>query len=104
MAQTNLFLSNGSQAVRLPKDVAFLENLKEVTILRDGGRRIIVPANSAWDDCFAHPALTLASANNCLVRRAIYCNAAIYIRYKSLHACAERATSKPSRTVHSCGD
>ena len=59
MTRTNLFLSNRSQAVRLPKDVAFPENVKEVTILRDGGRRIIIPANSVWDDFFASPGFDL---------------------------------------------
>ena len=59
MTRTNLFLSNRSQAVRLPKDVAFPENVKEVTILRDGGRRIIIPANSVWDDFFAASGIDL---------------------------------------------
>jgi antitoxin VapB len=55
MAQTTLFQSNRSQAVRLPKDVAFPPNVREVTILRDGPRRIIVPADSVWDDFFNSP-------------------------------------------------
>lgn len=53
MTRTNLFQSNRSQAVRLPKDVAFPAGVKEVTILRDGARRVIVPANAVWDDFFA---------------------------------------------------
>jgi len=53
MTRTNLFQSNRSQAVRLPKDVAFPEGVKEVAILRDGARRVIVPANAVWDDFFA---------------------------------------------------
>lgn len=52
MTRTTLFQSNRSQAVRLPKDVAFPEDVREVTILRDGARRIIVPANAVWDDFF----------------------------------------------------
>ena len=39
MTRTKLFRSNRSQAVRLPKDVAFPEGVEEVTILRDGKRR-----------------------------------------------------------------
>jgi antitoxin VapB len=57
MTRTTLFRSNRSQAVRLPKDVAFPEGVKEVTILRDGARRVIVPANAAWDDFFAAPGI-----------------------------------------------
>jgi antitoxin VapB len=60
MARTRVFQSNRSQAVRLPKDVAFPESVKEVSILREGSRRIIVPANMAWDDFFAAPGIDLA--------------------------------------------
>ena len=51
-ARTTLFRSNRSQAVRLPRNVAFAETVREVTILRDGPRRIIVPAEASWDDFF----------------------------------------------------
>ena len=50
--QTTLFLSNRSQAVRLPKAVAFDSSVRDVTILRDGPRRVIVPSDAAWDDFF----------------------------------------------------
>ena len=59
MTRTNLFKSNRSQAVRLPKDVAFPEGVREVTILRDGVRRIIVPADATWDDFFDEPGIDL---------------------------------------------
>ena len=52
LAQTTLFLSNRSQAVRLPKAVAFGAEVREVTILQDGPRRIIVPVDASWDDFF----------------------------------------------------
>ena len=57
MTSTTLFRSNRSQAVRLPKDVAFPEGVREVTILRDGARRVIVPADAIWDDFFAAPGI-----------------------------------------------
>jgi antitoxin VapB len=59
MTRTTLFQNNRSQAVRLPKDVAFPEGVKEVAILRDGPRRLIVPANAIWDDFFAAPGIDL---------------------------------------------
>jgi antitoxin VapB len=59
MARTKLFRSNRSQAVRLPKEVAFPEGVKEVTILREGKRRVIVPANAVWDDFFDAPGIDL---------------------------------------------
>jgi antitoxin VapB len=59
MVRTTVFLSNRSQAVRLPKDVAFPEGVKEVTILREGKRRVIVPAGAVWDDFFDSPGIDL---------------------------------------------
>lgn len=61
MTRTVLFKSNRSQAVRLPKDVAFPDRIKDVTILRDGNRRVIVPSNAVWDDFFAAPGVDLGS-------------------------------------------
>ena len=57
MTRTALFLTNRSQAVRLPKDVAFPEGVREVSILRDGARRVIVPATAVWDDFFDAPGI-----------------------------------------------
>lgn len=59
MVETTLFKSNKSQAVRLPKDVAFPEEVRAVRIIRDGNRRIIAPADSSWDDFFAAPGIEL---------------------------------------------
>jgi antitoxin VapB len=59
VTKTTLFQSNRSQAVRLPKDVAFPEGVRTVTVLRDGKRRIIAPADAAWDDFFGAPGVDL---------------------------------------------
>lgn len=53
MTRTTLFRSNRTQAVRLGKDVAFPDSVREVTIIRNGDRRVIVPATASWDDFFA---------------------------------------------------
>lgn len=55
MAKTTLFRSNRSQAVRLPKAVAFPDDVKEVRIIREGRKRVIVPADATWDDVFNSP-------------------------------------------------
>lgn len=68
MTRTTLFLSNRSQAVRLPKDVAFPEGVREVAILRDGVRRVIVPANAVWDDFFAAPGVDLGEREQPLMQ------------------------------------
>ncbi len=59
LTRTSLFLSNRSQAVRLPKAVAFSEDVHEVVIVPDGPRRIIAPAEAAWDDFFDAPGVDL---------------------------------------------
>jgi antitoxin VapB len=59
MSKTTLFQLNRSQAVRLPKDVAFPDGVKSVTILRDGRRRVIVPSDALWDDFFEAPGVDL---------------------------------------------
>ncbi|MDO9711727.1 type II toxin-antitoxin system VapB family antitoxin [Paracraurococcus lichenis] len=59
MTVTRLFRSNRSQAVRLPKEVAFPASVQEVTIIRDGAKRVILPADAAWDDFFAAPGIDL---------------------------------------------
>ena len=59
MVRATIFYSNRSQAVRLPKDVAFPEGVKQVAILRDGKRRVIVPAESLWDEFFDAPGVEI---------------------------------------------
>ncbi len=52
-AQTKVFKSNRSQAVRLPKAIAFPESIKDVEITAIGNRRIITPVGQSWDEWFA---------------------------------------------------
>ena len=63
LTRTTLFLSNRSQAVRLPKMVAFGEQVRDVVIVSEGSRRIIAPADAAWDDFFAAPGVDLGERN-----------------------------------------
>jgi len=59
MVKTAIFQTNRSQAVRLAKNVAFPESVREVIVLREGKRRVIVPADSSWDDFFEEPGIDL---------------------------------------------
>ncbi len=54
MVTTKLFMSNTTQAVRLPKNVAFPDDVTEVEIIVDGDARVIVPAGRRIDYFFAH--------------------------------------------------
>ena len=56
--QTKIFKSNRSQAVRLPKEIAFPESVKNVEITVVGNQRIIVPAGQSWDDWFDAPGVS----------------------------------------------
>lgn len=57
--RTTVFLSNRSRAVRLPRAVAFAADVREVVVIPDGPRRIIAPADAAWDDFFDAPGVDL---------------------------------------------
>lgn len=52
MTRSTIFTSNRSQAVRLPKAVAFPEGTHQVEIVKVGSSRLIVPAGRRWDDLF----------------------------------------------------
>jgi antitoxin VapB len=52
MTSSTVFTSNRSQAVRLPKAVAFPEGVHQVDILKIGRSRLIVPQGKRWDDLF----------------------------------------------------
>lgn len=51
-AHTKVFISNRSQAVRLPKAVALPPSVREVDIIAIGNRRLITPAGETWDSWF----------------------------------------------------
>lgn len=52
MASSTVFTTNRSQAVRLPKAVAFPDDVHQVDILKVGHTRVIVPKGKRWDDLF----------------------------------------------------
>ena len=52
MVGSTVFTSNRSQAVRLPKAVAFPDDVHQVEILKIGRSRVIVPRGERWDDLF----------------------------------------------------
>jgi len=50
--RVSVFKSNKSQAVRLPKRVAYPEEVTHVDIVAEGRARIITPAGESWDTWF----------------------------------------------------
>lgn len=56
MTEAKLFISNKSQAVRLPKPVAFPAGVERVEVIELGRSRLLTPAGARWDDFFEGPA------------------------------------------------
>ena len=56
--KTKIFKSNRSQAVRLPKEVAFSDFVRDVEIVAIGNARIISPAGQSWDEWFSQPGVS----------------------------------------------
>jgi antitoxin VapB len=52
MSSSTVFITNRTQAVRLPKAVAFPDDVQQVDILKIGNARLIVPKGKRWDDFF----------------------------------------------------
>lgn len=59
-----VFKSNRSQAVRLPKAVAFPDTVKEVRVIREGASLRLIPLNALWDDFFAQPGIDIRVAED----------------------------------------
>ena len=53
MVRSTVFKTNRTQAVRLPKQVAFPEGTREVEITTIGQSRIVSPVGKRWDDLFS---------------------------------------------------
>ena len=56
--ETTVFMSNRSQAVRLPKAVALPDGVKHVEVVAVGRARIITPKGESWDTWFNEPGVT----------------------------------------------
>ena len=54
MTRTTVFRNNKMQAVRLPKDVALPEDVREVDVVAVGESRVITPAGGRIDYWFDH--------------------------------------------------
>jgi len=52
VATGSVFINNRTQAVRLPAETRFPDNVKKVVVRVVGGDRILSPIDSAWDSFF----------------------------------------------------
>ena len=56
-AQATIFMNNRSQAVRLPAEMRFGDDVKKLRVRALGAERILAPADRVWDSFFLHEAL-----------------------------------------------
>jgi antitoxin VapB len=57
MSQSTVFKTNKTQAIRLPKAVAFPDHIKKVKITPHGKGLLITPIGDSWEDFFASPGI-----------------------------------------------
>ena len=50
--RASVFKSNRSQAVRIPKEFAFADGVKQVYVRRDGPSLVLTPVDDFWDRFF----------------------------------------------------
>ena len=58
MVEGSVFKSNRSQAVRLPKSVAFPDDVKKVDVIVLGNARLLAPTGEAWATWFDSPGVS----------------------------------------------
>lgn len=56
---STIFKSNRLQAVRLPKELAFPDNVKKVIVRRVGKSVVLTPVDALWDDFFDQPGIDI---------------------------------------------
>ncbi|GLK47128.1 antitoxin [Brevundimonas intermedia] len=56
--KATVFKSNRSQAVRLPKAVAFPDDVKELRVIKEGKSLRLVPVDALWDDFLDQPGIS----------------------------------------------
>lgn len=54
MIEASVFMTNRSQAVRLPAEVRFSEEIKKLSVRVLGSDRILSPLNQSWDSFFVN--------------------------------------------------
>ena len=52
MIEASVFMTNRSQAVRLPAEVRFSEEINKLSVRVLGSARILSPLNQSWDSFF----------------------------------------------------
>jgi antitoxin VapB len=57
MSQSTVFKTNKTQAIRLPKAVAFPDHIKKVEITPHGRGLLITPIGGSWEEFMSSPGI-----------------------------------------------
>ena len=57
MTQSTVFKNNKTQAVRVPKALAFPDHVKKVNITQQGESLVITPIKASWEEFMMGPRL-----------------------------------------------
>jgi antitoxin VapB len=57
MTQSTVFKNNRTQAVRIPKSLAFPDHIKKVKIVSRGESLVITPVDNSWEAFFKSPGI-----------------------------------------------
>jgi antitoxin VapB len=57
MTQSTVFKTNKTQAVRIPKALAFPDSVKKVKVVQQGNSLVITPVDDSWDAFMNGPRL-----------------------------------------------
>lgn len=55
MIKGSVFITNKTQAVRIPSEVRFPDGVKQVVVEVVGNTRVLVPVESVWESYFDDP-------------------------------------------------
>lgn len=57
-------IDQATQTLSLPEAFAFPDDVKELVLIREGNRRILVERKHVWDDFFNEPGVDLGEREN----------------------------------------
>jgi antitoxin VapB len=57
MTQSTVFKTNKTQAVRIPKSLAFPDHVKKVNVVPQGEGLLILPVEQSWAEFFKSPGI-----------------------------------------------
>lgn len=55
MIKGSVFITNKTQAVRIPSEVRFPDGVKQVVVEVVGNTRVLIPVESVWESYFDDP-------------------------------------------------